>query len=118
MVMKKMNRLVSLLLACAGLIACIDLHAQNWKVTTNINATVDFYGVHFTDDNTGYAVGTVGSIYKTVDGGITWTAQTSNTTQTLNEIFFPTATTGYAVGNNGTIRKTVDGGSIPTGAKI
>jgi photosystem II stability/assembly factor-like uncharacterized protein len=85
--------------------------AQNWHEQTPINASVDFNGVHFISDQSGYAVGTGGTIYKTLNGGLSWTAQSSNTTEILNDIYFITATTGYAVGDNGTIRKTTDGGT-------
>jgi photosystem II stability/assembly factor-like uncharacterized protein/phosphodiesterase/alkaline phosphatase D-like protein len=88
----------------------IAVDAQNWKLSATINPSVTFNGVHFTSDHTGYAVGTGGSIYKTINGGLSWTAQTSNTTQNLNDVYFPSVNTGYVIGENGTIRKTIDAG--------
>lgn len=99
--------LFSCLLSCIG---TITLPAQNWVVKTPINASVDFYGVHFTSDQTGYAVGTGGAIYKTTDGGLTWSSQTSSTTEVLHAVFFVNTNVGYAVGANSTIRKTINGG--------
>ena len=88
-----------------------DLYGQNWSLKTPINAAVDFNGVHFTNDQTGYAVGSGGAIYKTIDGGLSWNAQSSGTTEIFYGVFFVDATTGYAVGANGTIRKTLNGGA-------
>ncbi|RJO61919.1 hypothetical protein C4544_01385 [candidate division WS5 bacterium] len=59
-----------------------------------------------------YAVGSSGTIRKTVDGGATaWTGQTSGTTAYLLEISCIDSVTCYVVGYSGTIRKTVDGGA-------
>ncbi|MFN8340232.1 MAG: fibronectin type III domain-containing protein [Cyclobacteriaceae bacterium] len=84
---------------------------QNWNEGTTINSLVDFNGVHFPSDQIGYAAGTGGTIYKSTDGGLNWSAQTSNTTNALQDIYFINTTTGFAVGASGTIRKTTDGGT-------
>ncbi|MBW8050396.1 MAG: hypothetical protein FVQ77_08680, partial [Cytophagales bacterium] len=68
-------------------------------------------GVYFTDVNTGYAVGTLGVIFKTTNGGVSWTAQTSGTFDYLEGVHFPSVDTGYVVGWTGTILKTTDGGT-------
>jgi len=44
----------------------------------------------------------------------TWTEQTSNTTEWLNDIHFVDSLAGWAVGDNGTIVATVDGGATWT----
>ncbi len=46
-----------------------------------------------------------------VFAAMTWTAQTSGTSNTLNGVYFVDANTGWAVGNGGTIRTTSNGGS-------
>ncbi|HYF01364.1 MAG TPA: YCF48-related protein [Planctomycetota bacterium] len=57
------------------------------------------------------AVGTGGTILRSVDGGVTWTEATdSGTTQDLTDVHFPSANVGYAVGNQGIVVKTTDGG--------
>jgi hypothetical protein len=70
------------------------------------------------DASTGYAVGgglDVGTILKTVNGGASWTSQTSGTTNAYFSVFFPVdALTGYVVGSNNTILKTTDGGESLT----
>ena len=51
-----------------------------------------------------------GDILKTLNGGITWTLDSSGTWNTLNSVFFTDSTTGYIVGLAGTILKTGNGG--------
>ena len=55
-------------------------------------------------------MGGVGIILRTSDGGVTWTAQSSGTPNTLYGVFFVDADTGTVVGN-GTILRTDDGGT-------
>ena len=68
------------------------------------------WSVHFTDANTGTAVGDAGTIIHTTDGGTTWTTQTSGTTNDLWGVHFVNADTGTAVGDLGVIVQTTDGG--------
>ena len=68
------------------------------------------FSVYFTDANTGWAVGEVGTILKTSDGGTTWSPQTSGTPNGLTSVYFTDANTGWAVAR-GTILKTTDGGT-------
>ena len=56
-------------------------------------------------------MGNGGVIRHTTNGGTTWTAQTSNTTQNLRGVFFVNSQEGWAVGNNGTIDRTLNGGT-------
>ncbi|MDX2136412.1 MAG: YCF48-related protein [Saprospiraceae bacterium] len=67
--------------------------------------------VFFTDSLTGWVLGEEGAIFKTVDGGVTWTAQYSGTGELLYSGFFTDSLTGWAVGSDGIILKTVDGGT-------
>ncbi len=57
---------------------------------------------------------TRGVIIKTVNGGSTWTTQTSGIASNLQDVYFIDANTGWAVGNTGRIRKTINGGSTWT----
>jgi photosystem II stability/assembly factor-like uncharacterized protein len=83
-------------------------------------------GASFVSTTTGWAVGVGGDsldesgdpvnptsiILKTIDGGSTWTQQTSGVTGTgLSDVHFVSTTTGWAVGSGGTALKTTDGGS-------
>jgi photosystem II stability/assembly factor-like uncharacterized protein len=62
--------------------------------------------VFFTDANTGYAVGDLGTIIKTVNAGNSWSTQVSTSIKNLED-----ANTGYAVGQDGTVLKTTNGGT-------
>ncbi|MEI6898510.1 MAG: YCF48-related protein, partial [Bacteroidota bacterium] len=67
--------------------------------------------IFFVNENTGYAVGSSGTVLKTTDAGMTWTTSSINYFYTLNSVFFTDVNTGYAVGSaNGVIFKTTDGG--------
>jgi photosystem II stability/assembly factor-like uncharacterized protein len=47
---------------------------QNWKAMPT-GQTLPLHALHFLDDKTGWAVGDMGTILGTTDGGQTWTAQ-------------------------------------------
>jgi photosystem II stability/assembly factor-like uncharacterized protein len=84
----------------------------------------DLNSVFFTDANTGYAVGDMGTILKTINAGTSWISLQSGTNLPLEEVYFPCQDTGYAVGGGGfwnaIILKTINGGvtwtSFSTGA--
>ena len=71
----------------------------------------DLCGVAFTDATHGWAVGEDGTILATTDGGATWSAQSSGTSESLYDVAFTDATHGWAVGEGGTILATSDGGA-------
>ena len=60
--------------------------------------------VHFTDINTGYAVGQYGTILKSNNGGSTWAPLSSGTFNLLYSVFFTGINNGYAVGDEGTTK--------------
>lgn len=62
------------------------------------------------DCRQGWIVGDHGAILHTEDGGVTWVAQPSGTTERLNAVQFISTHQGWAVGNRGVILKTIDGG--------
>ena len=66
----------------------------------------------FTSPDTGSVGGNDGQIYRTTDGGSTWTPQSSGTTQHIFAMHFTDANTGYACTGAGTssILGTADGG--------
>lgn len=65
---------------------------------------------YFPNLSTGYAVGLGGTIYKTLDGGGTWTDIPNNMFYDFTGVYFTSALTGFVVGKNVVI-KTIDGGS-------
>src|SRR5215472_14149316 len=60
------------------------------------------------------AVGDLGTIVRTTDGGATWKRIASGTTAGLLAVSFPDIDTGFAVGSQGTILRTLDGGATWT----
>ena len=100
---------------------------EGWTVRGKYTSTVrSLNSVFFTDANTGYAVGSNGTIEKTTDGGVTWTDEYSGTSDDLYSVFFTDPDTGYAAGGSyvteqsgldlisapysGTLLMTTDGG--------
>lgn len=77
---------------------------------TNAAQPVTPTDIFFTGTETGVALVTGGEIYRTVDGGGSWT-QVHTGEQALNSVFFVDATNGYAVGDRNTVLKTTDGGA-------
>lgn len=66
--------------------------------------------VFFVNSDTGYAVGDLGTIIKTDDGGNSWTLQNSGTEKNLESVYFVDTSIGYSVGDGGVILKTTNGG--------
>ena len=64
----------------------------------------------FVDQNTGWIVGTAGTILRTTNGGTDWITESSGTNNDLFSVRFIDQSTGWATGGNGTILKTTDGG--------
>jgi photosystem II stability/assembly factor-like uncharacterized protein len=69
--------------------------------------------ISFANQNIGTAVGANGKILNTIDGGETWTPQTSGFGRTLTGISMINTYTAITVGNCGCILKTTNGGFIP-----
>jgi len=67
--------------------------------------------IFFADQQNGWTVGPVGSMYRTTDGGENWMPLTLGTTLSLSDVHFADTSTGWAVGSPGTIFKTTNGGN-------
>jgi photosystem II stability/assembly factor-like uncharacterized protein len=84
---------------------------SQWVYQNPLPQGVKMRDVDFVNQNTGWAVGQLGSIMKTVNGGINWTLQTSWTKQDLLSVDFINSNTGYCAGYGGKILKTTNGGT-------
>ena len=92
--------------------------ANSWMIAKDlVNAMIK--DIHFPTATVGYAVGNAGAMFKSTDGGKTWSALTlsGNIAQrTYNSVWFFNTNTGIAVGGNKsndsiqTIIRTTDGG--------
>ena len=69
-------------------------YEQNSGTTNNLNDLI------FLDANKGFAIGEVGVIIKTNDGGNTWVNQVSGTTISLNSVCFTDVINGWIVGGD------------------
>lgn len=97
------------LLALALTFNSMVTNAQ-WTPQTS-GTTKDLYDSFFTDAQTGWVVGSGGTILKTSNGGNTWSAISTTITSALNAVFFYNASTGWICGDAGKILKTTDGGA-------
>jgi photosystem II stability/assembly factor-like uncharacterized protein len=90
----------------------VKMKESKWAWRNPVPLGCGITNVRFIDNTTAFAVGDNGSVMKSTDGGIQWTA-TLNAGGNLNLLFgicFPTKKTGFAVGNEGAIVRTTDGG--------
>ncbi len=74
--------------------------------------TNDLRSVYFVDENTGWVVGDNGTIGKTVNGGVNWTANISPVSVNLRSVKFLNSTNGVACGDGGKVIYTIDGGAL------
>ncbi len=72
---------------------------------------VEFFGLGFQDDSTGYAVGKQGTIYRTENQGLRWELLHQDKHQDFYDIDFATNKIGYITGSRGALYKTEDGGN-------
>lgn len=83
----------------------------NWAPQTGpATVTAALNSVNFVNADTGYAVGNSGKIIRTIDGGTTWTEQTSGVTASLYKVVFVDGKNGAAFGTGGTCLRTSDAG--------
>ncbi len=82
-----------------------------WSQFNPASAPTFLTGIDMIDASTGYVSGSGGKIYKTTDGGVSWTEQVSGTSKLLADISFSSATNGFAIGDEGRLIHTRDGGA-------
>ena len=91
------------------------VHTCSVKTRNAMCSNVTVIGHDESSKIVGTAVGHLGVILRTTDGGATWVSQTSGTTWNLIGVSFTDVNTGTIVGQNGTILRTTDGGATWTG---
>lgn len=110
-----MNKTTFLFSTLLSLILSVnEVHSQWTKQTSP--TTSDLEALYFINATTGFTTsGDVGRLYKTVDGGVTWTA---NGNYSSRDIWFVDANIGFAsstvASSSGTMKKTTDGGTTWT----
>ncbi len=87
----------------------VDSIPAFWKM--QVSGTIEaLSAVCFSDANSGTAVGEVGTIRRTTNGGLNWVGQSSGTAVDLNGVSFVNPDHGMVVGDGGTILHTTNGG--------
>jgi photosystem II stability/assembly factor-like uncharacterized protein len=96
-----------------GTIALSDDSGKTWRQALSVPTSAALTDVHFVDASNGWAVGHWGTILRTVDGGVRWTLQRSDTKvdQPLFSVHFLNPKEGFAVGLWSLILATHDGGA-------
>jgi photosystem II stability/assembly factor-like uncharacterized protein len=95
----------------SGTLSWSDDKCTTWSRSGHsIGAGVELNGIDFVDRSLGWAVGSNGSIARTVDGGASWDAQPSGLQAALRAVSFADAQHGLAVGDH-VVMATSDGGS-------
>ena len=102
-----MKAIITLLL----LLPSVLLSQNSDWVYKNPNPQIDFYGVKFFDQNTGYVIGSGGAFLKNVTGSDNWINIATYTSRDLYALHFFNMSTGYIVGDGGIILYTSNGGT-------
>jgi photosystem II stability/assembly factor-like uncharacterized protein len=117
-----LRRLLPALLLCALATVAVAQPPGVWNATSRPgNASHNLYTAHFIDGRSGYVAGTTGGLaaavmYRTTDGGVTWTAVAPpGATTAINDIFFLDGDLkGYIAGDANYFAITTDGGATWT----
>ncbi len=104
------SRHIGMLLLVAVLLSHGSASGQTWTKVSVDHVQVDFKSIVMTDSQRGWAVPSFGyTLYKTLDGGDTWTTVTVGS-GTKNAIFFLDPQNGWVVGTGGQVHTTSDYG--------
>lgn len=96
---------------------------QNWQQVGNfpaqVSSSVWLRKLYFADANNGWVIpNNGGTVLRTIDGGANWTAESTGSFVSLNDIHFYNSTFGIAVGTNNTVLTTSDGGQTWTSRSV
>ncbi len=95
----------------SGIIRTTD-SGISWNAPVMTDTSVNFlYKVSFADANIGIAVGHLGRMVRTTDGGANWTTLNVSFFNSIRDVTFIDANIGAAVGLFGIIYRTEDGGA-------
>ncbi|MCY7361370.1 MAG: hypothetical protein LH629_04770, partial [Ignavibacteria bacterium] len=92
--MKKLIYFVIMLLVSN----CNYLYSQSGWMQQTSGVSVTLNKIFFVNSQTGWAVGDLGKIIRTTNGGANWVSQISNTNEILRSVYFINDNTGWAVG--------------------
>ncbi|MCU0427415.1 MAG: YCF48-related protein [Candidatus Kapabacteria bacterium] len=99
----------SLVFSFIALAATVSSYAQWTQV--NIGTTIELRAISFASQNVGYIAADSGAVFKTTNGGMSWTRlTTTGVNVTLRALSFVNENVGVVVGDNATILRTTNGG--------
>ena len=82
------------------------------QIWTTVNSAADLEDVFFVSPTQGWAVGSLGRVLRSTDGGANWIASTlPGVGATLRAVYFASSLQGWAVGDGGLHFKSTDGGA-------
>jgi photosystem II stability/assembly factor-like uncharacterized protein len=99
-----------LVVLSVGTVEAASPHAPVTVAMQKSGSEATLLGMFFHDHQLGWAVGSGGTILKTIDGGHKWKKVSSGTSSLLTAVYFRDAQRGWVVGANGTVRTSKDGG--------
>lgn len=91
-------------------VLCISPHHSHAEQKSISRPAVNLHGTFFLTSEEGWAVGQLGKIFHTTDGGKSWEEQNSKTNLLLTAVDFSDQNRGWVVGERGSILHTKDGG--------
>ncbi|MDH3269324.1 MAG: YCF48-related protein, partial [Ignavibacteria bacterium] len=88
---------------------------SNWFTVFSPSFMDEFYSIFLIDSNTGWIAGEnilqKGLIYKTTDGGLSWSLLSNDTLKACTSVYFADANHGWVSGREGSILYSTDGGN-------
>jgi photosystem II stability/assembly factor-like uncharacterized protein len=106
--------LAPLALLALATLACHEVHFDPEAVSSEIEIYDDLFSVSVVDDQHVVASGYWGAIYRSDDGGKTWSKADTGTKQLVYDVAMADELRGWAVGQLGMILRTEDGGKTWT----
>lgn len=107
-----MRRACSALLALVALFLALQgVRAQGWMPAQSFVKGKDLTVVFFVDEKNGWVGGDGGTVFRTEDGGRTWTPQSIATTDNVNDIYFRNKENGFLLAGS-RIFRTNNGGRV------
>ena len=90
------------------------LYAQDFSTVLTPYFKDAMRDIFFVNDQTGWMCGNAGYIYKTTNGGDSWTQQNSGVTKDIQKLYFLNENFGYVGTVQGSVLKTTNGGDTWT----
>lgn len=90
---------------------CTQSGSRGWCLQRPSAGSLGYSDSMLVSPSIAYAVGEKGLIVKTVDGGLTWSLQSSGLTAYLNGVFFSSPEDGWVRSIEGHLLRTSDGGA-------